>query len=220
MRVWSESTEAEPRSFPGRGVRWQARNDLAMPWLVGEGETYRLLPKGEEMTPLDELLNSAPSAYVGFLHPGFAAALEAGAFRPYRVALALRAGWLAVGITAAVREPQEGKRLAPFAAPTSPGPRRRAPLGFCLFSSPWLGKSLPLGELGVARSSLEWCRRLNGLLDVATPVFCDPELELEFDPEEGEEMTKHDPYRRPASLDKAWAALSSLGAPRWEASRR
>ncbi len=191
-----------------------------MPWLVGEGEDYRVLPKSEELFGLHEMLTQSPLAYVGFLHSGFSDALQAGFFRPERVTLALRAGWRAVAVTASVKEPKRAKALAPFVAPTAPGPHRTAPLGFTLFSSPWLSQALPLGELGVSRSSLEWSRHLMGLVDDKSPVFCDPELELKFEVEEDDEMSSQDTYRPPAPLGKVLGALSALNSSRWETAPR
>lgn len=191
-----------------------------MPWLVGEGEDYHVLPKEEELFPLHEMLTQSPLAYVGFLHAGFSDALKAGAFRPERVALALRGGWRAVAVTASVKESNRAKELAPFVAPTAAGPHRTAPLGFTLFSSPWLSQALPLGELGVSRSTLEWSRRLTGLIDDKFPVFCDPELELELEVEEEDDMSSQDAYRPPTPLQKMVGALSALSSSRWEAGPR
>lgn len=187
-----------------------------MPWLVGEGEIYRSLPKREGLFPLHEMLSLEPLAYIGYLHPGFSLSLERGAFRPGRVVLALQGGWRAVAVTAAVKDKTKAKLLAPFVAPTWAGPHRVAPLGFTLFSSAWLSRVLPLGELGVSRSSLEWSRRMVGLLDEKNPVFCDPELELELEVDEDDEMSAQDPYRAPRPTQRAWKAVSALSVSSWE----
>lgn len=192
-----------------------------MPWLVGEDDTVRIIESMDESFPLQEMVKLTPSAYLGFLRPGFLAALQQGKFRPERVSLALRSGWRAVAVTARTDDLKAKRRLSPFVAPTAPGPQTTAPLGFTLFSSPWINQAIPLGELGHSLGSLEWSRRLVGLLDAKNPVFCDPVLELEFEEEDDDdELVVFERYLPSTPLQRTGQALASLAAGRWEAVRK
>ncbi len=192
-----------------------------MPWLVGEDDTVEILESMDESFPLQEMVKLNPSAYLGFLRPGFALSLKEGQFRPERVSLALRSGWRAVSVTARTDQQKAARILSPFVAPTSPGPHSSAPLGFTLFSSPWINQAIPLGELGHSLGSLEWCRRLVGLLDAQNPVFCDPVLELKLDEEdEDDELVRFEQYQASSPFQRTTQALSSVVSGRWEATRR
>ena len=192
-----------------------------MPWLVGEEDTVQIIESMDESFPLQEMVKLTPSAYLGFLRPGFTAALKQGKFRPERVHLALRSGWRAVAVTARTDDIEVKRRLAPFVAPTAPGPQRTSPLGITLFSSPWINQAIPLGELGHSLGSLEWCRRLVGLLDAKNPVFCDPVLELDLEEEdEDDELVLFEKYRPPTPLQRTGQALASLSTGRWETARK
>ena len=192
-----------------------------MPWLVGDDDTVRIIESMDESFPLQEMVSLTPSAYLGFLRPGFAAALKRGQFRPERVSLALRSGWRAVAVTARSDDLKVKRALAPFVAPTAPGPQPTSPLGFTLFSSPWINQAIPLGELGHSLGSLEWSRRLVGLLDAKSPAFCDPVLELELEEEdEDDELVVFEKCRPQTALQRVGQGLASLASGRWEATRK
>jgi hypothetical protein len=148
-----------------------------MPWLTGNERHAGVVETSPEGLRLHDLLSG--SLYAGFLSQGFSTALAAGGFRPERPALAFRAGWTAVAVSARSSQRRAKAHLGPFLAPTAARPHAGAPLGFALFSSQWL--LARLGErAGERLPDLQWALRLNALLGPGQPVFCDPVLELEL----------------------------------------
>lgn len=199
------------------------RSREAMPWVVGDETSYRIVETGSELAPSD-LWSGRPCLYFGYLLEGFRADLERQRVQPARMPLAFRAGWSAVAITARVQEPSSlalpvdtradpglSARLGPYLAPATPRPYGAAPLGFTLFHRE---RVAPRIDAERRLLCMEWAERLQAIISPDEPVFCDPILEMNLSQlREDESLACR--YRHPSSWRILTSALWALsGAER------
>lgn len=193
------------------------RSREAMPWVVGDENSYRIVETGSELAPSD-LWSGRACLYFGYLLEGFRADLERQRVPPARMPLAFRAGWSAVAITARIQEPSSfafpldgPARFGPYLAPATPRPYGAAPLGFTLFHRERVAPRIDAERRLVC---MEWAERLQAIISPDDPVFCDPILEMNLSQlREDERLACH--YRPPSSWRILTSALWALsGAER------
>lgn len=175
-----------------------------MPWLVGDENAYRIVDTGPELV-LADLMSGPESLYLGYLLEGFRADLLRERVPGPRMALAFKAGWRAVAVTARTPDAQLALRLGPYLAPTTPRPLAGVPMGFALFAQDGLSSVSASRNL----PSLEWACRLANTINQAEPAFCDPVLEMSLEGLTESERAAWS-YRPPAPWRRWAGALSAL----------
>ena len=182
---------------------------------MGDRHRVRILedsPTPQRITELVPGLFSGELLYAGYLLSGFSKSLEQGALRPESVALAFRAGWTVVAVTATHSEGEEPwVRFRPFVAPTAPTPWGSVPLGFSLMKLTRLQELCRQANLTDAvLGPLEWAKVLAENVGEGGPVFCDPTLELFLSGLTAAEESLAQAYRPPAPWDGPWGSLRAL----------
>ncbi len=185
-----------------------------MPWVVGNGHCVQILddsPTPLRITELTPGLFSGELLYAGYLLSGFLDSLRKGALRPEGIALAFKAGWTAVAVTAASQDGGAWQRFRPFVAPTAPTPWEKVPPGFCLMKLTRLQELC--GQMALADASLdslEWAKVLADSVQEGEPAFCDPTLELGLTGLTPAEASLVATYEPPTQWEVPWGSVRAL----------